>query len=127
MSVDFYAARLDGDDLRPIARCTSVEFDPGCECARCRHSLNVHNRNACDLLAWLELGPDPYGSIRARELAARCRRRLWPEPRNVDAGVEPSSSGRVHIGGRPPERMREYVERLLAIAEFAGDEWVAWS
>ena len=42
-------------------------------------AMNLSNRNAADLLAWLGLATDDlYGQMPARELAARCRRRLWP-------------------------------------------------
>ena len=38
-----------------------------------------------------------------RELAARCRRRLWPEPRNVDPEVPPEFSARFYSFG--PDRV----------------------
>ena len=39
-------------------------------------ALNLNDRNAAGLLARLGLPAELYGSIRARDVAARCRRRL---------------------------------------------------
>jgi hypothetical protein len=64
-------------------------------------------------------GEDLVGSIDARELAARCRRRLWDEARNHDPPREAVSDGRLHVPARRAGYLREKTERLLAIAELA--------
>jgi hypothetical protein len=92
--------------------------------------LNPSNANGRDLLRWLgydELADmdQPYGELVASELAARCRRRLWPEARNSDPGREggevPGLSARVIDCGRRPGYLEEKVEQLLHLAEKAGD------
>lgn len=88
--------------------------------------LNLSNVNACDLLRWLDYEPDYAGELSARDLAARCRRRLWPEARNVDAAV-PQTESRGARGarfiecGREAGYLRDRTERLLAVAQAAGD------
>ena len=101
-------------------------------CDVCDNELNIANSNAVDLLAWLDLGTEQYGHINAKELAARCRRRLWDEPRNDNPAIEPTEfqpagGPKVFVGGRRPNYLREMVQRLLKIAERAGDNLVAWS
>jgi len=81
--------------------------------------LNVGNANAVDLLAWLWLPAsspeDLYGSIPARELTARCRRRLWDEPRNYDEGL-PAVERRLSRfeGGPNPVVVPDPALRLVA-------------
>lgn len=53
------------------------------------------------LLLLLDLSPDGFGCIAARDLAARCRRRLWPEFRD--------------------DGERHALRALLRLAERAGD------
>ena len=94
--------------------------------------VNLCNANARDLLAWLALpgGGDLCGDIPARELAARCRRRLWDEARNHDAGIEPAveHGGRLVVGGREPGYLRRRTEQLLNLCALAGEEGViAWA
>lgn len=88
-----------------------------------RTFVNVSNLNARDLLDWLGYvaGPCLSGSLDSRELAARCRRRLWDEPRNQDAAIPPESmrSGRVVICGRLAGTLRTRCEDLLKLAEGA--------
>lgn len=85
-------------------------------------SLNLNNRNAADLLAWLGLPAiDLWGEVPATDLAARCRRRLWPEPRNHDPGLPDGEDGRVFTCGRPPGYLRERTQQLLELCELAGD------
>jgi len=55
------------------------------------------------LLEWLGLGRPDFGAIPARDLAPRCRRRLWPLERNAHA------------------LLRARTGELLAVAEAAGD------
>jgi hypothetical protein len=90
--------------------------------------LNVNNRNAADLLRWLDLPfteEDIYGEISATELAAKCRRRLWPEPRNDDPGLDGSDTkrpGKCRIVecGRDPGYLKGRTEVLLKLCEKAG-------
>ena len=103
-------------------------------CEVCDHELNVSNANARDLLAWLGLVADSElcGDIDARELAAKCRRRLWEESRNHDAavaGFEDKREGRATMidCGRSADYLRERTAQLLSVAEFAGDNLVGWA
>ncbi len=90
-------------------------------------SLNLNNRNAADLLTWLGLAADElWGEIAARDLAARCRRRLWPEPRNSDLAVDAIEEGRLVICGRPAGYLHERTRQLLQLAELAGDGVIAY-
>lgn len=104
------------------------------ECDKCRlgvREINLNNRNACDLLAWLDLPTEEYGSLPAREMAARCKRRTWDVARNLDAGIEPQAykvpnGPQVYSGGREPGYLRHRVEQLLQLAEKAGDGQIVW-
>ena len=98
-------------------------------------SLNLANVNAVDLVLWLgysraEVDREPgYLRLNARDVAARCRRRLWPERRNFDAGRDTSvdharGCATVIDCGRRPGYLREKTEQLLAIAAAAGDGFV---
>lgn len=68
-----------------------------------RNVLEMPRDEGLDLLDWLGLGRPDFGAIPARELAPRCRRRLWSVKRNA----HPS--------------LRARTGELLAIAEAAGD------
>jgi hypothetical protein len=68
--------------------------------------LDVPRQEGLDLLEWLGLGRPEFGAIRARELAPRCRRRLWAIERNA----HPS--------------LRARTGELLAVAEAAGEGMV---
>ena len=68
--------------------------------------LELPRREALDLLDWLGLGRPEFGAIEGRQLAPRCRRRLWNVRRNSHATLR----------GRTSE--------LLAIAESAGNGMV---
>lgn len=85
----------------------------------CRLELNVSNVNGLDLLDWLGLSAEYCGEVDASELAARCRRRLWDEPRNLDAGIPASMDGRIILCGRSPGYLRERTSQLLVIADAA--------
>lgn len=100
-----------------------------------RHrSMNLSNMNARNLLAWLDIDADDlFGAMPGRELAARARRRLWPEKRNIDPKLIPEESGgpgtghaRLIFGGRPEGYLQERTEQLLAIAKLADDLDVVW-
>jgi hypothetical protein len=88
--------------------------------------LHLSSANARDLLTWLGYSvEDLWGTLPARELAARCRRRLWPEARNVDVALPPHEEhapgcARSVFLGRPEGYLRGRTEQLLALAEWAG-------
>ena len=94
--------------------------------------LNVNNVNGAELLRWLGLSGEPYGEVSASELEARCRRRLWPEPRNADTGRPAQvfdARNRIHIGGRRAGYLPEKAEELVKLCERAkarGAERIRW-
>lgn len=119
MSVTFTPSNPDG---RALLDCTCDDLS----CVACTSSLNLANGNAADLLRWLGLPAtsELYGEITASDLAARCRRRLWPETRNED----PEIPGAIHkapgvatviTSERPALYLRTRTERLLAMADEA--------
>lgn len=150
MSVTFYPAVMtklsDGRDcfdfaVRTDERCGCAAFHdakeawvhapegtpyPQCDvCAeRDAWSLHLSNRNAYDLAAWLGVPEDERlcGDLPAKELAARCRRRLWPEARNLDTAIpttvdaEPGHATVIDVG-RGDGYLRRRTEQLLALAE----------
>jgi hypothetical protein len=69
-------------------------------------SLEVPRAEGLALLEWLGLGRPEFGAIGARDLAPRCRRRLWDVRRNAHA------------------LLRQRTGELLAVAERAGDGMV---
>ena len=106
----------------------------GCQLPPAAMFLNIANSNSYDFFRWLDIDPGQCsgGDMPARELAALLRRRLWPERRargdeGVPASVAPQRAGPTIIQcGREPGRLCAYAERLLALAEFAGDGVVHW-
>jgi hypothetical protein len=68
--------------------------------------LDLPRGEGLDLLDWLGLGRPEFGAISGRELAPRCRRRLWAVERNA----HPS--------------LRARTAELLAVAEAAGEGMV---
>jgi hypothetical protein len=68
--------------------------------------LDLPRSEGLDLLDWLGLGRPEFGAISARELAPRCRRRLWDIARNA----HPS--------------LRQRTAELLSVAEAAGEGMV---
>jgi hypothetical protein len=90
--------------------------------------VELDEENSNDLLHWLGMEPDNFGCVEASDLAARCRRRLWPMARNVDPEIAPHSerSGgsaiRLMVGGRPEGYLHARTEELLKLAERAGFE-----
>ena len=151
MSVDFYIAKRMpealGGGTRYVYRCDCSErWCAACDeaylngtespmmfsCDDCTDvSVNLHNGNAAAWLQWVGLSSQPCGEIKATELAALCRRRLWDEARNHDVGFdgydhqEPGKC-RVISGGRPDGRLRQITEQILRVCEKAGDRLVAW-
>ncbi len=101
-------------------------------CDNCDKSINLSNDNASDLFTWLGLSTEPIGHIQASDLVARCRRRLWNERRNEDAGVDSEiitqpGKATLYYLGRDPGYLRRQTERLLKVAEAAGGNLVSWS
>jgi len=90
--------------------------------------------NARDLLGWLgiDAGESLNGKVPGRDLAARCRSRLWDEPRNRDAGrpaVTVRKPGRcaVNPAGPRADYLRQKAADLLFVAGLAGDGSVLWN
>lgn len=68
------------------------------------------------LLDWLGFGRSEFGAVAARELAPRCRRRLWQVHGNTPA---PQPALTVVT-----ERRRVRIRQLLTLAEAAGEDMV---
>jgi hypothetical protein len=91
------------------------------------HWMDLANVNAARLLEWLGILVDHLvGEMPAREVAALCRRRLWPEPRNFDPATPDEVSGRMYCFGRPAGYLRQRTAELLELAELAGDGLISW-
>jgi hypothetical protein len=90
--------------------------------------LNISNVNARELLTWLGLSPDDDldGECAVLDLAARCRRRLWPIPRNEDAGVPSAEFGGNGTGECRTVDLPETTARLLELCERAGTGAIRW-
>ena len=95
--------------------------------------LNISNSNARAFLNWVGLHQhELWGEMQARELAALLRRRLWPERRNHDdegrdGFIERGAHGALFTSyRRDPGKLASYTERLLRLAEYAGDRTVIW-
>lgn len=65
--------------------------------------MDVPREEGLALLDWLGLGRPDFGAIPARELAPRCRRRLWDIERNAHP------------------LLRARTGELLVVAEAAGE------
>jgi hypothetical protein len=91
--------------------------------------LNVHNGNAREILDRLDIrGEDVLwgSSMRASELATRCRAALQIGPMLHDLGHEARTEqepGRCKVihGGRPPGRINEHIRTILDLCARAGD------
>ncbi len=87
--------------------------------------------DARDLLAWIGYERDVWGALEARDCAARCRRRLWPISRNLDAAREEGCTtvqGRkVVVRARPAGYLLAKTEELLTFCERAGDQHLLFS
>ena len=68
--------------------------------------MSLPREEGLALLEWLGLGRPEFGAIAARELAPRCRRRLWSVERNQNPAL------------------RSRTTELLAVAEAAGEGMV---
>jgi hypothetical protein len=86
----------------------------------CEHNkdiivMELPRDDGLDLLEWLGLGRPEFGAIDSRSLLPKCRRRLWPEPRNLDP---PKICSR---GLRPAGTLRVQTELLaIALSSIAG-------
>ena len=94
--------------------------------ARPETFVQMTELNCLDLLKWLWLPAEDWGYVPAVELAARCRRRMWPLPRNFDPAREASEkrvgATRVVVLAREAGYLRARTEELLKLAERAGPE-----
>lgn len=148
MSITFYIAiEVDGGtrfayhcdcSRRWCAACdeawkTGADYPDQFTCADCTDvEVNMTETNTKDWLRWIGLDPVDHGQISARELAARCRRRLWDEARNHDPAVDgydhkAEGCARLIVVGRRPDYLRERTEQMLRICEKAGDRLIAWA
>lgn len=96
--------------------------------------LELPRSDALDLLDWLGLGRPEFGAIHVRKLLPLCRRRLWLEPRNIDAPKKQLSfeltvvrgrrvRGPVEVKERAAGTLRIHTETLAAsIAGFSERE-----
>ena len=92
------------------------------ECPECsKLTMNICNANAGALLEWLGYTGElwTYEPVDASDMAARCRRRLWDEARNIDCGLPVRVEGKVVDCGRRPGYLTEKTRQLLVIAEEA--------
>ena len=121
----------------------SIQFDirghdwpvdaDGCAEPPANMFLNIAEVNARDFLRWIGLdATELIGEISARELAPILRRRLWPERVSdgddelpVTVELLPSAAILIDLG-RPAGRLAQYAQRLLHLAEFAGDGVIGW-
>jgi hypothetical protein len=148
MGVNFYIAIEVEGGTRYVYRCDcSQRWCDACDiawekgeqspemfsCENCTDvSVDLHLQNAADWMQWVGLKSAPMGEIKATELAALCRRRLWDEARNHDKGVafedhQVEGRARVIMGGRPDGRLRDITEQMLRVCEKAGDRLIAWA
>jgi hypothetical protein len=98
--------------------------------------VNLSNSNARELIDWLKLSMDTsedlWGRMPAREVAARCKRRLWPEKRNCDparATRDTKRPGKCRITemGRPEGYLRMRTADLLQLATRNLDADIVWN
>lgn len=118
-------------DVNPMCQDPEWPSPADYTCNICNHTMNLNNRNAHDLLDWIGLKFEECGSVSARDMAAKCRRRLWNEPRNYDIGIESTEENQLGHAkvvncGRDPGYLRHKTEKLLEIADWAGDNLIAW-
>ena len=148
MSVTFYIAiEVDGGtryayhcdcsqrwcDACDEASRSGADYPDQFTCSDCTDvEVNMTNPNAKDWLCWIGLAAVDCGQIKAHDLAARCRRRLWDEQRNYDPAVEGAEykidgGPRVIVSDRRPHYLREQTAHILKICEKAGDRLIAWA
>ncbi|RKZ09782.1 hypothetical protein DRQ25_05185 [Candidatus Fermentibacteria bacterium] len=149
MSITFTPSRLDAETNTWEQLFTCDCFEKGSELDKAREgagaddevwnvpypsceiciniNLNMATGNALDLLHWLGITIDYSGEIKAAELAAACRRRLWDEPRNHDEGIPPVTTDKYVYLGREADYLRRRTADLLRVAEEAGEHHVSWA
>lgn len=156
MSITFYIAKRMpealGGGLRYAYRCDCSErWCNACDeahlagtdsprmfsCDDCTDvEVNMANMNAAEWMRWVGLNSCPGGEIKATELAALCRRRLWDEARNHDPSVTSEqfakrlgleNNPRVIFGERAEDYLRDRTEQILRVCEKAGDRMIAWA
>jgi hypothetical protein len=90
--------------------------------------VSLANVNAADLMTWIGLPTFDVlvGELPVGEVAAKCRRRLWPIPRNDDAGSAATVEGRRIQFARRPGYLRETTARLLELCDRAGTGSIRW-
>jgi hypothetical protein len=87
--------------------------------------VQLREEDAADLLRWLWLDASDFGFLEAVDLAARCRRRLWPIARNFDPALpsqgQSTANGNVRLVTFTREAgfLRAHTEQLLKLAERA--------
>lgn len=91
----------------------------------------LSERDARDLLKWLGEPGDVWGVIQSKEMAARCRRRLWPEARNHDpalVGQERVVRGvKRAVPAREAGFLRTKTEEMLRLCERADGRPILFS
>ena len=147
MSTTFYIAISEGGCTRFAYRCECLaRWNDACDeawakgldmpselsCGDCTDvEVNMSEGNAMEWLRWIGLAAEYGGEIKASDLAALCRRRLWDEARNYDpavAGSDRQEQGRARliVCDRRPNYLREKTEQMLKICEKAADRLIAW-
>ena len=76
-----------------------------------RSILELPHEDGLDLLEWLGLGRAEFGAVEVNVLLPLCRRRLWPEPRNVDP-PRPRHGGGARPAGTLCRLTSELAERV---------------
>lgn len=84
----------------------------------------LSTKDASDLLRWLSYDANDFGCLDIPELRARCMRRLWPEPRNIDPAIperrEVGANGvSFVVVGRAAGFLRERTRDLLKLIDRA--------
>ena len=102
----FPSLRFAVSPIKPISPASRAARGGAVGVAPPGSPLDLPRSEGLDLLDWLGLGRPEFGAISARELAPRCRRRLWDIARNA----HPS--------------LRARAAELLSVAEAAGEGMV---
>lgn len=72
-------------------------------------SIFVVTSTCAEVLEWVGLGRAEFGAVEVSVLLPLCRRRLWPEARNVDP-ARPGANGQTRAAGT----LRRLVSELAA-------------
>src|SRR5687767_3724381 len=84
--------------------------------------LEIDREVGLDFLDWLGLGRAEFGAIEASALRPLCRRRLWPERRNLAPLVTSSSAGIARI--RESKTLRQLASQVVTVLEQSPDALV---